>query len=497
MTRTLSRRFVLGALAAFAPAAALANAPATSLRPRARSKTTIKQALGSADSVIAKSGLSGQVAFTVANVETGKQLETVQGKAGLPPASVTKALTALYALEHLGAEHRFRTQIVMTGTVQNGILTGDLILRGGGDPFLDTDGLADLAQATKAAGVREVRGRFLVYAGDVPYVRSIDPGQPDQLGYSPAVDGLALNFNRVHFEWKRQGNGYAVTMQARTKRLRPAVSSARMQIVNRKAPVYKYNDNGGVDTWSVARSALGNNGARWLPVRYPATYAADVFRTLARNQGLVLPAPKSTRSAPQGAQAIAQHSSPPLRVILQQMLKFSNNLTAEMVGVAATAARGKRPGNLKASAREMSAWASQRFGMRNTSLVDHSGLGDASRMTADDLVAALVQVRRRGQLRALLKPVTVQDNTGKAIRNASLKVDAKTGTLNFVAGLGGYVTTSNGTELAFAIFAADTKRRAGISRAERARAQGAKSWNTRAKRLQQSLLRRWDKLYGS
>jgi D-alanyl-D-alanine carboxypeptidase/D-alanyl-D-alanine-endopeptidase (penicillin-binding protein 4) len=51
----------------------------------------------------------------------------------LPPASVAKALTSLYALDTLGADHRFQTRVMATGSVIGGVLKGDLILVGGGD----------------------------------------------------------------------------------------------------------------------------------------------------------------------------------------------------------------------------------------------------------------------------------------------------------------------------------------------------------------------------
>lgn len=494
MKKTVSRRALLGGLAAILPSPLLANAPLASLRPQARKSSLARTALPSAQDLISRSGLSGKVVCAVADLRSGKVLEDVGGRDGLPPASVTKAVTALYALETLGPQHRFETQVLITGGLSGGVVGGDLILRGGGDPFLDTDALADLVKDMKAAGVREVRGRFLVYGGDLPYVKSIDPGQPDQLGYSPAVSGIALNFNRVHFEWRRQGNGYSVTMDARARRFRPAVTSSRMQIANRQAPVYGYRAAQGIDQWTVARSALGRSGARWLPVRNPVAYAGDVFRTLARSQGIVLKEAREASSLPSGVQRVARKNSATLEFIAGEMLKFSNNLTAEMIGLAATRARGKSTRSLSASAAEMTRWANQRFGMSRTKFVDHSGLGDASRMTATDLILAL---SKSPGLRGLMKPVSIRDANNKVVRNHPIKVNAKTGTLNFVAGLGGFLTAPDGSELAFAIFAADTKRRAGLTRAQRARADGAKSWNTRAKRLQQALLKRWGAAYGS
>ena len=97
------------------------------------------------------------------------------------------------------------------------MLEGDLILAGGGDPVTDTDDLAQLAADLKDSGLRELRGRFIVWDGALPFVSTIDSGQPPHVGYAPSVSGIALNFNRVHFEWVRGASGYTVTMDARTR----------------------------------------------------------------------------------------------------------------------------------------------------------------------------------------------------------------------------------------------------------------------------------------
>jgi D-alanyl-D-alanine carboxypeptidase/D-alanyl-D-alanine-endopeptidase (penicillin-binding protein 4) len=91
----------------------------------------------------------------------------------------------------------------------------------------------------------------------------------------------------------------------------------------------------------------------------------------------------------------------------------------------------------------------------------------------------------------------MRDNNRKVIPNHPVKVDAKTGTLNFVSTLAGYITAPDGTELAFAIFAADESIRATLSRAEREGPAGGASWNVRAKRMQQQLIERWSVLYSA
>lgn len=487
----MTRRGLLQALMASAAAPVFAGAPLVSERPpRARGPVRPPEA----DALVQKAQLKGEIAFALADAESGEILEERSSGAGIAPASVTKAITALYALDTLGANHRFQTQVVATGGVRDGVVQGDLVLVGGCDPTTDTRALAALAAGVKDAGIREVKGAFRVYEGPVLSIRSIDPEQLDHVGYSPAVSGIALNFNRVHFEWTRASGDYAVTMDARAGKYRPDVQIARMKVVERRTPIYTYEDRGGRDSWTVARAALGSGGARWLPVRQPGLYAGEVFATLARSHGLVLKSPKLRQEPPTGA-VVAAVDSAPLSRVLQAMLKYSNNLTAEMVGLAATYARVGRVGSLAASAAEMNTWAMTTLAMQSPAFVDHSGLGGASRITAQDMVRGLGAVGHASLLRPLLKPVKLLDGQGRPVNDHPVRVEAKTGTLNFVSGLAGYVTSVDGREMVFAIFAADEETRAGISRAERERPPGARTFATRARRLQRELLMRWGAAY--
>ena len=492
--RNVSRRWFLGGLMAGGAGTALAGPPAASVRPAPRPAAVGKPAVAGAEELIARARLTGKVAFAVADARTGEVLETRTPLLGLPPASVTKAVTALYALETLGADYRFRTRLIGTGPVVGGELKGDLVLAGGGDPTLNTDMLGDLAARLKAAGVHAVRGRFLYHAGALPSLPSIDPGQPDHVGYNPAISGLNLNFNRVHFEWRRAASGYTITMDARAQRYRPAVSVADMQVVSRDMPVYTYSSKGGVDHWTVASGALGKGGARWLPVRKPALYAAEVFQTLARSHGIELGRAGEAGALP-GGTVLAEMESEPLREILRAMLKYSTNITAEAVGLTASRARGKKVASLAASGREMSAWLKARLGTRKAEFVDHSGLGEGSRLSAGDMVKALAELGPQGPLEPILKDVYLHDDKGRPLKDHPVRIRAKTGTLNFVSALAGYVTGEGGRELAFAIFTADDAQRARIRPEDRERPPGSRSWTRRSRAMQLKLVERWAVLY--
>ena len=490
----LTRRFMLGALLGGAAGTALGNAPTTSIRPVPRAADFQKRTARAVEDLIAQSQLTGKIGFAVADAATGELLEVRNPLLPLPPASVTKSVTALYALDTLGAGHRFKTRLVAQGEIVNGRLNGDLVLVGGADPTLDTDALGDMARDLKAAGVREISGAFRVDSNVLPTIWSIDPDQPDHMGYNPTISGLNLNYNRVHFEWKRSTAGYDVVLDARARRYSPQVDISRMRVVERVQPVYTYTDAGGADEWTVARQALGQGGSRWLPVRKPELYAAEVFQTLARSHGIVLPRVKTAEGRTDGT-VLVERESPDLRMILQDMLRYSTNLTAEVVGLTATAARGGGPVDLRSSAEAMSEWMQGAFGLHKARFVDHSGLGDTSRVTATEMVKALVQARGASILPAILKSIPMRDKDGKPIAEHPIQIRAKTGTLNFVSALSGYMTARDGREMAFAIFSADMDQRMATKSADGDIPPGSRTWKARARRLQLQLIERWGTAY--
>jgi serine-type D-Ala-D-Ala carboxypeptidase/endopeptidase (penicillin-binding protein 4) len=163
MTGRLTRRALLGGGISALGMAAWAEGPQTTMRPVARPGAEPLADLGnppgrpdlrlrsrpSSESLVAEAGLGGAVGFVLADARTGAVLDARQADVPLPPASVTKAVTALYALDALGTAHRFTTRLLATGPVTGGILEGDLILAGGGDPTLSTDHLAEMASALR------------------------------------------------------------------------------------------------------------------------------------------------------------------------------------------------------------------------------------------------------------------------------------------------------------------------------------------------------------
>jgi serine-type D-Ala-D-Ala carboxypeptidase/endopeptidase (penicillin-binding protein 4) len=202
-----------------------------------------------------------------------------------PPAARQRHEGPHRALRAGNARPRFRftTRLVATGPVRNGRLDGDLILAGSGDPTLDTDALGQLAADLKAAGIREVAGALRIDDGGAAALPWIDPDQPDHVGYNPTVGRPEPQLQPRPFRMEARRGRLQVTMEARAARSAPGWRWPAWTSPSAACPSSPTRLRDGIERWTVARGALGDGGSRWLPVRRPSDYAAEVFRTLARS----------------------------------------------------------------------------------------------------------------------------------------------------------------------------------------------------------------------
>jgi D-alanyl-D-alanine carboxypeptidase/D-alanyl-D-alanine-endopeptidase (penicillin-binding protein 4) len=441
------------------------------------------------EAILAATKLAPLTGFALADLDGPGLIEAHRADAALPPASVAKVVTALYALDALGPDHRFRTELRAAGPIEGGVLEGDLVLAGGGDPLLDTDALGAMIAALRARGLAAATGRFLVATGALPDIAETDPGQPEHAPYNPAVSGVNLNFNRVFLAWGPGEGGPALALSAPGARFEVPVEGIRAEVAPGGLPRHRFE--GRKEVWSLPRADLPGRGSLWLPVRAPGLYAGEVFRRLAAKAGLAVP---EAEVVPVAAGAlVAVRESERLEPMLRDMLRYSTNLTAEVAGLQATRARAATPDGLAASGAAMTAWARARFGLGGAAFVNHSGLSDATRLTAAEQVAVLRQAEG-GPLPGLLKPRPILDARRRPMQTPGVELVAKTGTMDFVSALAGYLTGRR--RLAFAIFAADPAARARIRPEERANPPGAAAWAARARAQEQALLRRWAALYG-
>lgn len=483
--RTTRRRLIAGAASLLAAQALGLPALAEADRPRPRPPAG--GAAAAVEAIFARSGLRAATGFALVDLDSGALLESAAPDTPRPPASVQKLVTALYAHQALGPDYRFATRLLASGPLVDGRLAGDLVLAGGGDPVLDTDRLGALAAALRAGGVAAVEGRFLVAEGALPVAPAIDGAQPADAAYDPGVAGINLDFNRVFASWKP--GGAALGFRAPGARGAVEVTGIRGAATDAALPSRRVTEAG--EVWALPRAGMRRAGSLWLPVAGAGRYAGEVFRGLAGQRGVVLPQPEVVAAGPAGG-VLAVTLSPPLATVLRDMLRFSTNLTAEVVGLRASQSRGEAPADLAQSAAAMTAWAGS-LGLAPAHLVNHSGLSGAARVSP----AALVRFLRAADATPLpdLLPVRpLVDDDGDPVPGG-VTVRAKTGTLDFVSGLAGYILGKR--RLAFAILVADLDRRASLGPGERASPPGGAAWTARARRQERQLVARWARLHAA
>ena len=211
-----SRRAILAGLGAGLGAAALAaparaqTKPETKPAPKRGNPAKETAADLSDEALFQRHQIpAGAVGYLAVDGKTGQVLQSRAAAEPFVPASSIKIASTAAALVVLGANHRFATTWLTTGAVADGVLKGDLILKGGGDPLLDSDHYADAAQRLKQLGIRRVAGRFVYDSSDFATVRAIDgeyegsDGLPPGPIANPGLAALSVNFNRLKLKWER------------------------------------------------------------------------------------------------------------------------------------------------------------------------------------------------------------------------------------------------------------------------------------------------------
>ena len=493
----LTRRRLIGSAAV----AGLAGA----LGPDRRHAAAQSAAGGaSVEAIAAAHGLRPeQIGFILFDPDSGAPIRAHNADRSFLPASVVKVPTAVMALEVLGPDHRFATEVWGSGAVAGGTLAGNLILVGGGDPFLDTEGLDGLAARLAAHGLRRVTGRLLYDASLLPLIPEISASQPILAQYNPGVGALSVNFNRVQARWQRAGS--AVTADVLTisdGREVPAdwIAMGRAPGGLDRGIGFLLDPVGDRDGWAVSQS-LQEPGALWLPVRNTAWHTASLFARLLGQRGIAVPPPEPA-PRPAGTTRLAQHLSVPLIEIAELVLHYSNNLSAELIGLAATRAAGRPAATLAQSAAAMGDWLAGAVpgvdwsGFRPG---NHSGLNPAGRVSPRQVAAVLRYAwsRRYGGrgFYDLLRAARFEAALNEGRGGAPVAIRAKTGTLYYGRGLAGYLQAASGRPLGFAVFVSDLAARAAADAAADRRLlvgpPGAAGWLAWARDAEEALVADW------
>ncbi len=432
----------------------------------------LKQKLGAAFGAHPTLG-KAKVGAYVVDVASGKELYAAGADTGMSLASTTKLLTSVAALGTLGGGFRWRTAVYADDLDEaTGEVKGNVYLRGRGDPTLAEPDLRQLAADLAARGVRKIDGQLVIDAsyfdGDTepPHFGE----QPkEHAGFRAPVASLGVARSSITVNVIAQpGGGAKVWLSPDAgdyvKLTKTEVKSDLEKKTHLKVDLKPKKDHIEIEVTGLIRPSDGSFDRRYR-IDDPARFAAEVFRRDLREAGIKLgKKPFGAGAPPPLAKLLAVHDSAPLSTVIREMNKQSDNYFAESVLKTLGAETRTVPGS--------ASWSDGLTAVRSYLATigipagtyrqeNGSGLYGSTEVSAKQLVtllrAALDDYRIGPDLVASL-PVGGLDGT-LARRwhghDASGLVRAKTGTLDKVVTLAGFVAVEGGHELAFAILVND------------------------------------------
>ncbi len=456
----------------------------------------------SSTSLLARYGFADEDAgYLLFDLSNGKALDTHQPLVARIPASTAKVVTTVAALQILGADYRFTTTLLTTGELRNGVLTGSVYLRGGGDPTLSTDDLREFVIALQKTGVKRVSGEFIFDESFLPTTPAIDSAQPLAVSYNPGLSALSVNYNRIVVRWRHQPNAPAFTATILSPADGGAVPVKDITVGNLSTTLdrrIKFVPNGTtLDRWLLSPT-LPPHGEIDLPVKKdPGRLTALLFRTMCQQRGITLPLPQSG-VAPSHAHSVQEIRSAPLPEVITQVLRYSNNLSAELIGQTATRTLLGETVQLTTSAATISNWHQKALpgtDWRTFRSLNHSGLSSLSRHSPQQLADILRYASTIHPVRVKFADLLSPPHWSKETEPIRSMVRAKSGTMSYADGLIGYLTTAKGRQLGFVILLTDFSRRAAFDATFDVRIAetppDARAWTDRAKAFEQALVTRW------
>jgi serine-type D-Ala-D-Ala carboxypeptidase/endopeptidase (penicillin-binding protein 4) len=445
--------------------AGCAAGPTPAVTPGPRPSGAVAGLQNDINQLLAASGLEHATwGIFVRSLSRDDVLFALNARKLLLPASNMKVVTMAAAAEKLGWDYAFETRVVVSGPIEGGVLNGDLIVVGTGDPSLDDwDGAAarvfgGWAGELKARGITRIAGRIV---GDDNYLDDQILGSGwawDDLTTSFATSIGALQFNEntsrlmvapgpsvgepAHVSIAPGGTGLIVRSAIRT-----AAADSTASIESRRGAGSSVLELRG--SIPAGAAPLVRNVSVYNPTLYYVTALREalVYNGIAVD-GAAVDIDDLADVPPVANAALAvSYSSPPLASLAQTMMKMSQNMFAESLFQAI----GSRAGVDTVL---------KQWGIVDSVVVaDGSGLSRYNLITPEALAAILTHVYRDERLRESFRaalPIAGQDGTltGQMKGTAAAgNARAKTGSMSNVRSLSGYVETAAGEPIVFSIIA--------------------------------------------
>jgi len=408
---------------------------------------------------------TGNWGVIVVSLSSGDTLFASNPDQQLLPASTMKLFTSSLALDRFGADGKFETTVLRAGPLESGgVLRGDLVLRGAGDPTLtgkpaDIGGAAPmdaLAHQVAAAGIRHITGDVVADASAFLDARIPEGWRTRylQASYAARVSALSFNENRMTIIVRPAGGHADLSFEPPVSGL-PISNNVKVVAASKSARIGVRQDSTGrllLSGWIGAQSA---QRSYQVMVEGPELFAAGALRAALTAQGITVDGPVRTGATPRDAIAIGTYDSPSLQEIVTQMNGESNNHFAELLFRDAASSVGT-PGSAENANILLRRFLYEKAEVAPTAVfaADGSGLSTLDRVTARAMVKLLGYIRKApwGAVLEQSLPVAGETETLKHRMRATAamgNLHAKTGTTNDVASLGGYVTAKDGDQLAF------------------------------------------------
>lgn len=389
----------------------------------------------------------------------------------LTPASNMKLLTGATALKELGPDYSFKTELYLTAPPnKHGKVDGDVIIKGYGDPTLQSEDpsgqqngtkIAKLVEDLKKRGITQITGNIIIDESQYDSQR-LGTGwawDDETYGYNAQLSALSINRSSVLVNYQPSEVGKPVTFNLQPK-------TEYVQILNESKTVSSDSNN----TFTIERER-GKNiihlkgdlpigvqpDSEQIAVEEPSLYAGTIIKEEIEKAGIKLNkrAEIKTGVVTDENEKISQLTSPPLRDILSYMTKESDNFYAEML-LKRLGAEKKREGSSSAGAQVVKD-SLLKFGVDPTyRMVDGSGLSRYDMLSARQIGTLLAGISKEPYFNVFYQSLPIAGVDG-TLKNRMLQtlaennVHAKTGTLTGVSGFSGYVTTKDGEHLYFAI----------------------------------------------
>jgi D-alanyl-D-alanine carboxypeptidase/D-alanyl-D-alanine-endopeptidase (penicillin-binding protein 4) len=404
---------------------------------------------------------NASLSLYVADAATGELVYQYSGHRGLAPASSQKIFTAIAAFEKLGTDFRFKTTLGYKGQVESGVLKGDLIIKGYGDPTLGSwrypgykpeDVKNKIIGSLKAAGIRAVDGDIIVDETSFSF-NPVPGGWPwnDMGNYYGAGDwGVNWMENQVNITYRGGSPGGTVKIQKVDPEM-PGVALINKMVSGPSGSADKsriftapYSPVALIDGRVPSGTTRMATGSMPNP---PLQLGTDIARWLKENQIYITGGVKTGgalvikgNSVPKMAKVIDTYTSPQLSRIVHYFLRKSVNLYGEAFAKA-IGYQEKNEGSTETGVDEIiKFWKSNGISAGELGMMDGSGLSPQNYVSAYAEVKALLYARGRNWFADFYEALPTYNGT-----------KMKSGTIHACKAYAGYQKSSSGKNYVFSI----------------------------------------------